>query len=274
MNKKHLLLALLFIGTQISSFAQQSIARRWNEALIASIRQDFARPPVHARNLYYLSAAMYDAWAAYDTIADTYLLGKQIGPYTCPFNGVAIPADVKAAREMAMSYTAFRIILQRFQTSPNAFLMYERISNLMYSLGYDPFYSGINYADNNPASLGNYIAKCYLELGNMDGANEPGNYAAPFFFPTNPVLQPELPGNPNLLDPNAWQPLQLLAAVDQNGNPIPATQVFQSPLWGQVIPFALSPEDTIKRTRGFNNFIIYNDPGAPPMLDTSAITPE
>lgn len=274
MNKKLLLLALFFIGTQISSFAQQSVARRWNEALIASIRQDFARPPVHARNLYYLSAAMYDAWAAYDTIADTYLLGKQIGPYTCPFNGVAIPADVKAAREMAMSYTAFRIILQRFQTSPNAFLMYERISNLMYSLGYDPFYSGINYADNNPASLGNYIAKCYLELGNIDGANESGNYAAPFFYPTNPVLQPELPGNPNLLDPNAWQPLQLLTAVDQNGNPIPATQVFQSPLWGQVIPFALSPEDTIKRTRGFNNFIIYNDPGAPPMLDTSAITPE
>src|ERR1041384_6702676 len=47
----------------------QSIARQWDEQLLSAIRIDIPRPPVHARNLYHLSVAMYDAWAAYDTVA-------------------------------------------------------------------------------------------------------------------------------------------------------------------------------------------------------------
>ena len=31
-----------------------------------SIRNDFVRPTVHARNLFHLSATMYDAFAVYD----------------------------------------------------------------------------------------------------------------------------------------------------------------------------------------------------------------
>ena len=43
-----------------------SIARRWNELLLESIRNDLARPVVHARNLFHISAAMYDAWSIWD----------------------------------------------------------------------------------------------------------------------------------------------------------------------------------------------------------------
>jgi hypothetical protein len=43
---------------------QISVARMWNEVLLEGIRNDFARPTVHARNLWHSSAAMYDAWAA------------------------------------------------------------------------------------------------------------------------------------------------------------------------------------------------------------------
>jgi hypothetical protein len=50
-----------------------SVARLWNEALLASISRDVARPTVHARNLWHVSAAMYDAWAAYDDTASTWL---------------------------------------------------------------------------------------------------------------------------------------------------------------------------------------------------------
>ena len=39
-----------------------SVARRWIEVLLQAIREDFARPTVHARNLFHLSAAMR-AWA-------------------------------------------------------------------------------------------------------------------------------------------------------------------------------------------------------------------
>ncbi len=45
---------------------QHSVARQWNEAILDAIRIDTPRPPVHARNLYHLSAGMYDAWAAFD----------------------------------------------------------------------------------------------------------------------------------------------------------------------------------------------------------------
>lgn len=41
---------------------QQSIARRWNEVMLNAIRKDRVRPPVQARNLFHLSAALYDIW--------------------------------------------------------------------------------------------------------------------------------------------------------------------------------------------------------------------
>ena len=40
-----------------------SIARRWDEQALAAIRRDLPRPTVHARNLFHVSAAMWDAWA-------------------------------------------------------------------------------------------------------------------------------------------------------------------------------------------------------------------
>src|SRR6056297_963386 len=52
---------------------QHSVARMWSEALLDSIRHDLARPTVHARNLYHSSAAMWDAWAAFEEHADQVL---------------------------------------------------------------------------------------------------------------------------------------------------------------------------------------------------------
>jgi hypothetical protein len=50
-----------------------TIARVWNETLLDAIRLDRPKPPVHARNLFHLSAAMWDAWAAYDPVATGYI---------------------------------------------------------------------------------------------------------------------------------------------------------------------------------------------------------
>src|SRR5438046_5106651 len=43
-----------------------SVARRWDDALLDAIRRALPNPPVHARNLFHVSVAMWDAWAAYD----------------------------------------------------------------------------------------------------------------------------------------------------------------------------------------------------------------
>lgn len=56
----------------VRSLGDRSIARHWNETVLDQIRIDLPNPPVHSRNLWHLSAAMYDAWAAYDDTADGY----------------------------------------------------------------------------------------------------------------------------------------------------------------------------------------------------------
>ncbi|MCY7330505.1 MAG: hypothetical protein LH618_18285, partial [Saprospiraceae bacterium] len=163
MNKiiHRLLIALLLIVAYSASVAaQKSVARRWNEVLLQGIRQDLARPPVQARNLFHVSVALYDAWAAYDSVATPYMLGKTVGNYTCPFTGVPVPADIRAAREEAMSYAAYRVIVWRFASSPNAFATITNVRNLMTTLGYDFNDLSVDYASGSAAALGNYIGQC------------------------------------------------------------------------------------------------------------------
>lgn len=56
----------------------KSIARIWNEVLLQAIRNDFARPTVHARNLFHISVALYDTWAIYNEMAKPYLIGNDV----------------------------------------------------------------------------------------------------------------------------------------------------------------------------------------------------
>ena len=72
------LLLLLFLLLSYVGFAQNSVARDWNSFVLEAIRNDYARPTVHARNLYHHSIITYDAWAVYDPSKDTYLLGDTL----------------------------------------------------------------------------------------------------------------------------------------------------------------------------------------------------
>ena len=57
--KLKILPLLLLLISPFWSNAQHSVAREWNEELLHAIRNDFARPTVHARNLFHTSVAMY-----------------------------------------------------------------------------------------------------------------------------------------------------------------------------------------------------------------------
>ena len=109
----------VFSLAQVGVAQEHSSARIWNEMVLNGIRGDFARPTVHARNLYHTSLAMYDAFAAYDDINETVFLGKTIGNFTCNFEGVSTPSDIHAARNEAISFAAYRIIEHRFRNSPD-----------------------------------------------------------------------------------------------------------------------------------------------------------
>ena len=85
MRKITLLFILILSSYSITTNAQQSVAREWNEVLLEAIRSDFARPTVHARNLFHTSMVMYDAWAVFDSQAETIFLGKSYGGFYTPF---------------------------------------------------------------------------------------------------------------------------------------------------------------------------------------------
>ena len=111
----------------VPSLAQQhTVAHQWNEQVLEAIRNDFARPTEHARNLYHSSILMYDSWAAFDTTqSQTIFLGQTFDGYTCPFDEAAleIPAELderKEAQGVALSYATYRLVRHRYENSPQA----------------------------------------------------------------------------------------------------------------------------------------------------------
>ena len=277
MKNRFFLYCIFFLAASIPSiFAQQhSVAREWNEILLNAIRTDFARPTVHARNLFHTSVALYDSWAVYDESAQTFLLGKTVGGFECPLDlaDVELPSDIRGAQEEAMSYATYRLLRQRFMNSPNVALALMSFDSLMQHLGYDINITSTDYTTGSPAMLGNYLGECLINFGLQDGANEQLDYSNLSYQPVNPPLVTNFSGNQDMIDPNRWQPLTLDVFIDQGGNPLPInTPEFLSPEWGIVTPFALQQEDlNIYERNGFE-YWVYHDPGAPPYLDTTIIT--
>jgi len=256
--------AAIVFGIPLAAGAQHSVARQWNEVLLEAIRRDFARPTVHARNLFHTSIAMYDAWAAYDDVAKPYLLNAIVGDFACPFYGIPAPADLEAAREEAISYAAYRLLSHRFAQSPSARSTLARFDSLFTALGYDASVTTTDYRSGSPAALGNHIANCLIRFGLHDGSNEEGRYKNLHYEPLNPPLRPERPGNPDIMDVNRWQPLGLAVFIGQSG--FVSVTDFLSPEWGEVAPFALEAADLSYFDRDDYRYWVYHDPGAPPYL--------
>ena len=164
-NKKTTMVLFLVLATlSLDLKAQNSAAREWNESNLQAIRMDLARPTVHARNLFHTAAAMYDAWAIMDDEAETYLLGKSIGGYSCPFGAFPTPADIEIARSEAISHAAYTILSHRYDNSPgNVFgQIQDMFDVLMTDQGYDYTNTSLNYTTGDPAALGNYIGFKYI----------------------------------------------------------------------------------------------------------------
>jgi len=226
-----------------------SVARQWNEVTLSAIRDDFPAPTVHARNLFHSSAAMWDAWAAYDPVAIGVFVDEQ---HAGGDDGVAA---VAAAREEAMSYAAYRVLVERYLRSPEAERAVTRLDDLMVGLCYDPAVTTVD--GDSPAAVGNRIAATVLEESLDDGSNEAGDYVAVDYEPVNPPLVVDRSGAV-MDDPNRWQPLELEVMVAQNGLPLDDNvQTFVGPHWGAVTPFALPAAADGE---------LLLDPGAPPML--------
>jgi hypothetical protein len=228
----------------VTAPAGWSVARRWDEATLDAIRRAFPAPTVHARNLFHVSAAMWDAWAAYDPEARGYFVDEK---HTAD--------DVTAARNEAISYAAFRLLEHRYRTAVGATDSLLAFRQLMEDLCY-PIDVTTTRGD-SPAALGNRIAQAAIAYGLADGSNESAGYTSDY-RPVNPPLVVESSEPIRIEDPNRWQPLQLEQPVSQNGIPIDdSVQQFIGPQWGHVAGFALP-------SGGERGLPI--DPGTPPLL--------
>jgi hypothetical protein len=252
--------------------AQHSVARQWNEVLLRAIEQDYARPTVHARNLFHTSIALYDSWAVFDKNATTYLLGKKVGNFYCSYKPIPLPtSNIQKSREKVMSYAAYRLLWHRFINSPNAVPTLKRFDSLMVKLGYNIYDTSTNYKTGSLSALGNYIGQSIINYGIQDGSNEAKEYKNKYYEPVNPPLNPTIPCNPDIVYLSNWQSLQLETFIDQSGNVIPdGVPKCLTPEWGNVIPFAL--EDSIKKTykRNGSKWNVYYNPGTPPKLEVDS----
>ncbi|HSP28563.1 MAG TPA: hypothetical protein VLN74_08440, partial [Ilumatobacteraceae bacterium] len=229
----------------------RTVARVWDETLLDLIRQVVPAPTVHARNLFHTSAAMWDAWAAYDPTAKGFIVDEQ---HTAD--------DVNAAREVAISFAAYRILSWRYATVSDLATATEQLDTVMSSLCLRIDADSTDGDD--PAALGNRIAAAVIEYGSSDGALEDNRYVDSSYRSANDPMVVDESGTV-MRDPNSWQPLSLGLQLSQNGLPIPGNiQTNIGPHWGFVTPFALEASPTGTPI----------DPGSPPRLGDTATDDE
>ena len=268
-KNKTLLFLVFFLLVATSIKSQHSIARQWNDKLLEAIRKDFARPTVHARNLFHSSIIMYDAWAIFDNTAQTIFLGATFGGYTTAYNTLAIPANKEEATKQISSYAIFRLLNYRFKNSPNSSETLTAFETFFTSLGYDKDFTSTDYSNGSYAALGNYLAEKMIDFGLQDGANEINRYRNRYYKTVNDPLVLELYEDNSTINPNRWQPLAFDVFIDQSGNPFPFnTPKFLSPEWGEVIPFSLKNNDLEILNTNFDAYV-YNNPGPPVYIQES-----
>lgn len=189
----------------------------WDEAILQGIRDTKPGPTIAARALAVAHTAMFDAWAAYDTLAVP----------TRPHRGWRRPSAEATApnKAKAVSYAGWRAARDLFPADVAAY------DALMTQQGYD--IADASTDPSTPAGVGNLAAASVLSFRHGDGSNQLGDrHPGPYSDYTGyAAVNP-----PNaIVDPNRWQPLLVVNAVGQI-----VAQTYTTPQWGLVVPFSLA----------------------------------
>lgn len=237
-----------------------SLVSQWNELMLAAVRRSSSRPTVTSRRLFIVSAAMYDAWAAYHPTARPWALLESEKRPTIE--------HTLENQEAAVSHAAYHALVAQFPD-------YEEASGhfltMLKSLGHEPAQGA---SGSSPAALGSLAASRALERQREDGSG------APLFREQLSELYPETyqpanSANPSqenafggpAFDPNRWTPLRVptgvlkdaqgLPMVDHDDDRTYTDQTFVTPHWGALTPVALMGGDQFR-------------PSPPPALGSEA----
>jgi len=226
----------------------RSAARVWNELALEAIRRAEPTPTVHSRNLYHLSAAMWDAWAAFDPASTAVFVDER-----------ATSTDPARARDDAVSLAAFVVLGERFVDAVGGPETIEALRSVLAES------CGLDYGDridsNSAAAIGVRVARGVLAATVDDGSLERSDYKDPSYRSPNPPLAVADPGTV-MVDPNRWQPLTLEPALDVHGLPhLGGEQIYEGSQWGSVATFALPAGESAG---------LPLDPGPPPPITEEA----
>ena len=199
-------------GRQIVTAASDTVVVQWNQALLQAVRTTRFAPMLAARALAVTHTCMYDAWAAYDPVAD----------------GVHWPVSLRqptaehtdANKVEAISFAAHAALVDLFPSQTPLF---------------DSLLSSLGYSLPGPAgSVGLTACQAVLDFRHVDGSNQLGDLHSGAYSdytdyaPYNTV--------DTIYDPNRWQPLVTAAGSQQ----------FLAPHWGLVTPFALTSLEAVR----------------------------
>ncbi|HEX8610079.1 MAG TPA: vanadium-dependent haloperoxidase [Telluria sp.] len=207
--------------------AQSGTVIAWDNITLDAVRATRMPPPVAARAMAIVHSAMYEAWAAYDSVALGQYLGAQLRR----------PAAERTAanKALAMNFAAYTALLDQFPSQQAVFEAHLAASN---SKPIDAF-NGTAMAPR----LGTIAAHAVLDQRRDDGANQDGKLTpsgVPFadysgYQPRNgPLLVTQPTPRSDIAFPGMWQPLSFIDAAG-----VRSTQAYLLPFWGKVRPFAL-----------------------------------
>jgi Domain of unknown function (DUF6851)/VCPO second helical-bundle domain len=197
---------------RITAAASDNVVVQWNQVLLEAVRNTRFAPMLTARALAVTHTCMYDAWAAYDPVADgvhwPISLRQPAGEHT------------DANKAEAISLAAYAALVDLFPSQRSLF------DALLSSLGY--------LTPGTAGAVGLTACQAVLDFRHVDGSNQlgdlhPGSYSDyTGYMPVNTVDA--------IYDPNRWQPLATAAGSQQ----------FLTPHWGLVRPFALTSLEDIR----------------------------
>lgn len=240
--------------------------QQWNKMLLEAIRNDLARPNVHARNLFHFSTGQYALHMLTEGHNGTMADGNVSWP--------EVPEDVSSwvpgtneYRDMMASY-AFRFISLRYENSPGWGETLEDLeANFNSTTGTTP---NVILNNSTAAAYGFDVANAINSAYMNDGSNQANNYENDCYQPANNPLDVTAEGlcDFSLENPDRWQPLSFGGSfVDQAGNETFEDVVpFSGANWGNVTPFALQSGDASLFHRDGCEYPVYFDPGSPVLL--------
>lgn len=211
-------------STNNNNNGAKNVVRSMTDLTQAAVIATKPYPPAAACAHAIVCTSMFDAWAAYDSVA----IGTQLK------GALRRPTLERTAenKQKAIAFAGYRALIDLFPIQKATF------DTQMSTLGYDV--TDVSTDTSTPSGIGNTGAKALLTYRHTDGSNQLGDLHAGAYSDYSGYVSKNAPdtGDPttNLVaDPDHWQALRV-----SNGAGGFVSQAYASAAVGMVKPFALA----------------------------------